>query len=247
MSNRGLARFRRTPGTHRTGGPRRLSGAGAAIGTAALVTGVVVIGGTLALTGSSGRTARDTAPVLTTTRSGRTPGSTTTVRAVPARRVGAVRPERPTVSRLPDGTLVRIRPAGNGAGGSLAVPDDIRVAGSWRGGSRLGDPFGVTLLAAHVDSVRQGLGPYASLLSVRAGQPIVVASPHLTQTFSVVSLRLVRRSTLARHDGLFSARGDRRLVLVTCAPPYDALRGGYQNLAVVTGVPATSVQRRGRR
>ena len=31
--------------------------------------------------------------------------------------------------------------------------------------------------------------------------------------------------------------GAARLTLVTCAPPYDASRGGYQNLAVVTAVP----------
>jgi hypothetical protein len=246
MPSHGPARPRRTPGTHRTGGPRRLSGTSAGIVTAALVTGVVVVGGTLALTGSPGEQARDTPPGLSSPRSGGTPESVTTLEAQPARRVGSVRPERPTVSRLPNGTRVAIRAAGNDAGGSLAVPKDIRIAGWWRGGSRLGDPFGVTLLAAHVDSVRQGLGPYASLLSVRYGQRITVASPHLAQTFGVVSLRLVRRSTLARHHELFSARGARRLVLVTCAPPYDKRRGGYQNLAVVTSVPITDVHRRGR-
>ena len=29
----------------------------------------------------------------------------------------------------------------------------------------------------------------------------------------------------------------RRVTLVTCAPPYDRARGGYQNLAVVTATP----------
>jgi hypothetical protein len=166
------------------------------------------------------------------------------VSAVPARRTGAVRPERPSASRLPDGTVVPIRPAGIAADGSLAVPDDVRVAGWWRGGSRLGDPFGVTLLAAHVDSTTQGLGPYAGLLSVRAGQRIVVGSARLSQTFAVVSLRLMPRRALPQHRRLFTARGDRLLVLVTCAGPYDARRGGYQNLAVVTATPVSGVVRR---
>ena len=38
--------------------------------------------------------------------------------------------------------------------------------------------------------------------------------------------------------------GERRLTLVTCAPPYVASRGGYQNLAVVTAVPVSPAERR---
>jgi hypothetical protein len=166
---------------------------------------------------------------------------------VPARRVGAVRPEVPDRSVLPGGQVVPIVPAGTAHDGSLAVPDDIRVAGWWRGGARLGDPFGSTLLAAHVDSFTQGLGPYAGLLSVTAGQRIIVSSPHLRQTFSVVSLALVPRGTLSAHPRIFSARGPRRLTLVTCAGPYDAARGGYQNLAVITARPVADAARAGAR
>jgi hypothetical protein len=162
---------------------------------------------------------------------------------VPARRAGAVRPEVPTRSVLPDGRVVPIVPVGTADDGSLAVPHDIRVAGWWRGGSRLGDPFGSTLLAAHVDSFTQGLGPYASLLSVTAGQHITLSSPHLDQSFSVVSLALVPRGTLSDHPGIFSPGGARRLTLVTCAGPYDASRGGYQNLAVITAVPVRDATR----
>jgi hypothetical protein len=167
-----------------------------------------------------------------------------TVRAVPARRTGAERPEAPTTMRLPDGTEVRIRRAGTATDGSLSVPDDIRLAGWWRGSARVGDPFGSTVLAAHVDSFTQGLGPYATLLSARSGQQVIVGSRHLRQTFTIVSLRLLPRETLSRHPGLFSARGPRRLTLVTCAPPYDARRGGYQNLAVVKALPTSDAVRR---
>jgi hypothetical protein len=159
----------------------------------------------------------------------------------PARRVGAPRPEAPSRMLLPNGTPVPVRAVDTGADGALAVPRDIRVAGWWRGGARLGDPFGSTLIAAHVDSYTQGLGPYASLLSVRAGQRIDVMSVHLSQTFVVVSLRLWPRDSLGRHPDIFSARGGRRLTLVTCAGPYVADHGGYQNLAVVTARPLGGV------
>jgi hypothetical protein len=167
-----------------------------------------------------------------------------TAPVVPARRAGSPPPEVPRRSVLPNGTVVPIRPVRTAADGSLAVPDDIRVAGWWRGGARLGDPFGSTVLAAHVDSFRQGLGPYASLLSVRAGRRITLSSAHLTQAFTVVSLALVPRGTLSRHPRIFSARGPRRLTLVTCAGPYLPGRGGYQNLAVVTARPLGDVARR---
>ncbi len=156
-------------------------------------------------------------------------------------------PEIPRRSVLPDGTVVPVRAVGTDGDGTLAVPHDIRVAGWWRGGARLGDPFGSLLLAAHVDSTTQGLGPYASLLSVRAGQRITVTSAHLRQTFAVASLSLVPRHGLAGQPRIFSARGAHRLTLVTCAGPYDASRGGYQNLAVVTARPVGDVVRRSRR
>ena len=155
--------------------------------------------------------------------------------AVPAVRAASdVRPERPEIARLPSGALIPIRAVSTRADGRLDVPDDISTAGWWRGGSRLGDPFGSTLLAAHIDSTTQGLGPYVELLSVQPGQRIVLMSATLEQPFEIRSLRLVPQGSLDGERWIFSARGARRLTLVTCAPPYDASRGGYQNLAIVT-------------
>ena len=77
---------------------------------------------------------------------------------------------RPSV-RLPSGTSVDVDAVSTTSDGLLDVPDDIRTAGWWRGGSRIGDPFGSTLIAAHIDSRTQGLGPYAELLRVRARRP----------------------------------------------------------------------------
>ena len=59
----------------------------------------------------------------------------------------------------------------------------------------------------------------------------------LRQAFEVRSRRLVPQGTLDDESWIFEASGRARLTLVTCAPPYDADRGGYQNLAVVTAVP----------
>ena len=138
-----------------------------------------------------------------------------------ARRTGSVAAEPPAVVRLPSGTRVPVVAVATRANGVLDVPDDVAAAGWWSGGSRVGDPFGATLLAGHVDSTEQGLGAYAELLTVRPRQRIRLSSAHLEQDFVIHSLRLIAKGDVGRDPRIWSPRGDRRLVLVTCAPPYD--------------------------
>jgi hypothetical protein len=157
---------------------------------------------------------------------------------VPARRLAtSVQPEAPVAVRLPNGRVVGIDPVSTRADGTLDVPANINRSGWWRGGSRVGDPFGSMLVAAHIDSTTQGLGPYVELLSVHADQKLQVTTRHLRQDFTIRSRRLLPQGPLADDPWLFSPTGSPRLTLVTCAPPYDRSRGGYQNLAVVTAVP----------
>ncbi|WP_082574390.1 MULTISPECIES: class F sortase [unclassified Nocardioides] len=163
-----------------------------------------------------------------------------------ARRAGPPDPERPVSVRLPSGIWVPVAAAGVGNGGVLGVPEDVDRAGWWRGGARLGDPFGATLIAGHVDSTDQGLGAFAELLGVRPGQQVRVRSKHLEQVFTIRSRRLVPGRELRDVPQVFSVRGERRLTLVTCAPPYEPSRGGYQNLAVVTATPVGDAERRRR-
>ena len=147
-------------------------------------------------------------------------------------------PEAPGSLRLPSGRVVPVRVVSTDGNGQLDVPDDPRSAGWWRGGSRLGDPSGTTLLAAHVDSPRQGLGPFAELYDARPGLRLVLRSAGLRQDFHIRSVRLIRRGSLTAHPDLYSPSGTRQLVLVTCAPPYDPTRGGYQNLVVLVARPS---------
>jgi sortase family protein len=200
---------------------------------AALATVVAVVGASACAVGDPAPPATAPAP----------PATSAPVTAV-AERVGSVVPEPPRGIQLPNGNRVGIRPVGTTRNGLLDVPDDIELAGWWSGGSRLGDPFGSTLVAAHVDSRTQGLGPFASLLGVRAGDRVYVWSDGLRQAFEVMSLRLRPQGTIGPGSYLHSPDGRRRLTLVTCAGPYDAARGGYQNLAVITAVPLGKARRR---
>ena len=156
----------------------------------------------------------------------------------------SVVPEPPGSLRLPGGKLVRIVPTRTGLHGSLGIPDNLERAGWWRGGARLGDPFGSMLVAAHVDAVDRGLGPFVVLLSVRRGASLVVTSPHLRQGFRVTARRLIARDRLAQARWVSSYSGAPRLTLVTCAPPYVRSKGGYQRLAVVVASPVGAPQHR---
>ena len=174
------------------------------------------------------------------------PAAERSLEARSAERAGPPDAQRPTSVQLPSGTRVPVRPAGTRGRGLLDVPDDVTEAGWWRVGARVGDPFGSTLIAGHVDAVDQGLGSFAELLAVDRGQLVRLRSRDLEQTFAIRSRRLVPRGDLRAESGIYSVQGKRRLTLVTCAPPYLADRGGYQNLAVVTAVPVGGAHVRSR-
>lgn len=196
---------------------------------------VVATAGCAGGTVSTRPAADDTRPPAATSPS---PSPSSAEPVSPAVRAGSlVAPRRPTRATLPSGRVVPVAPAGTTGAGVLDVPDDVDVAGWWRGGSRLGDPFGSILVAAHVDSEVEGLGPFAELLTVREGARIRLEADGLRQDFEVRSRRLVPQGSLVDDAWIYDAAGELRLTLVTCAPPYDASRGGYQNLAVVTAVP----------
>ena len=149
-----------------------------------------------------------------------------------------VRAERPLSVTLPSGRVLPVDPAGTRPDGVLAVPDDVNRAGWWKGSSRLGDPFGGIVLAAHVDSFAEGVGPAAELVTAQRGDPLRLTGRHLTQQYRIVSVRSVPRADLRHETVVFSAAGDPRLVLVTCGGAYDAARGGYQDNVVVVARPS---------
>lgn len=209
---------------------------------ALLVTGALVLVGAGCATRAddvrADSTTRARAAVPTRSSSAKPPQPVPSAR----RASSVVVAEPPVMLGLPSGQRVEVSAVGTTASGRLDVPADVGRAGWWRGGSLLGDPFGSTLVAAHVDSRSQGPGPFAELLSVRRGVRVRLSSMHLTQTFEVRSRQLVPQGSLVREAWLFDVSGDRRLTLVTCAPPYDLSRGGYQNLAVVTAVPVSPAE-----
>lgn len=146
-------------------------------------------------------------------------------------------PERPTSLVLPDGTTMPVGVAATGRSGELQVPEDIRSAGWWNGGSRIGDLFGAIVIAAHVDSFTQGVGPFAQLHTIGSGEVVELVADGVRQRFEVDTNINVDQTDLATDTTAFSPYDDIRLVLITCGGPYDRDGGGYRDNVVVQATP----------
>ena len=117
--------------------------------------------------------------------------------------------------------------------GELRVPEHVDHLGWWDGSSWLGDPFGATVIAGHVDSAAEGLGFFAQLLEIRRDDRVqVLGASGRRQTFTVTSVRTVAQNALAGDSKALAQTGDHRLVLITCAGTYRPGRGYESNLVV---------------
>ncbi len=161
--------------------------------------------------------------------------------ATPAR--SQLTAQQPRAVSLPSGATVRIDVTATGTNGELAIPSDVNRAGWWDGSSRLGEPYGATVLAAHIDSFSQGLGRFAELLDARQGDHIRLDSADLRQQFRVVSATLIPKASLSAQSDLFASTGPSRVVLITCGGAYDESEGGYQDNMIVIAEPVGPVKR----
>ena len=117
--------------------------------------------------------------------------------------------------------------------GELQVPKHVDHLGWWDGSSWLGDPFGATVIAGHVDSAAEGLGFFAQLLEIRRDDRVqVLGASGQRQTFTVTSVRTVAQNALAGDSKALAQTGERRLVLITCTGAYRPGRGYESNLVV---------------
>lgn len=158
--------------------------------------------------------------------------------------VSQVVAERPLDLRLPSGALLAVDVAATDPRGALVIPELVARAGWWQGGARLGDPFGAIVIAAHVDSFADGIGPISELLSAEPGDVVRLEARNLSQSFAVSSSTFVPRARLADHAATLSFDGAHRLVLITCGGPYDRASGGYRDNLIVVAGPAGPLEKR---
>jgi len=136
---------------------------------------------------------------------------------------------------LPGGSTAKVRPAST-VDGLLVVPENVRHVGWWDGSASVGDPYGSTVIAGHVDSATGGLGYFSRLLSIGKGERVTVRSGAHRLAYRIVSVRSVSRTKLATTSPAFDQSGEHRLVLITCTGTFRPGRGYDRNL-IVTGEP----------
>jgi putative copper export protein len=153
---------------------------------------------------------------------------------------------RPAASDIPRFIPERIELPGDAAaaivpvatvGRELVVPADPGRVGWWDGSSYVGDPYGSTVIAGHVDVFDRGIGFFYQLWNIKVGERVVLRAGHLRQAYKITTLRQVPRTDLVDDKEIFDIGGPPRLVLITCAGNFRADRGGYSRNLIVVARP----------
>ena len=148
----------------------------------------------------------------------------------PMRSRGTV-PERVAIDGV--GISLPVRPVGVEDDGSMELPRTVSRAGWYEFGARPADAQGTTVLAAHVDTRREGLGPFARLREAKEGSTITVADRSGDEhIYRVVDLMRVPKSR-APLDQVFDRSGPARLAVLTCGGAYDQDSGYRDNVIVL--------------
>lgn len=122
------------------------------------------------------------------------------------------------------------------AAGSMALAENPEVASWYRFGPAPG-AAGATVIAAHVDSLRYGLGPFAKLATAPAGTEITITTTDgVDHRYSVESVNATAKSEVP-WDTVFDRTGPPRLTLVTCGGEFNYTTRQYQSNIIVTALP----------
>ncbi len=207
------------------------------LGSAALLAGIVAplgVGAVLASTPPTTTVPLAPTPVSVpfSTVSGLVPNIVSGAITRAPKPIPPVRVEVPTVN-----VAVDVTPVGIADDGKLQIPADVHIAGWYQYGPVPSSPIGTTVIAAHVDSLEYGIGPFAKLKNLAAGDPIIVTTSDGTvHKYSVQSIDSVLKSDLPV-DSIFDRSGKPRLVLITCGGPFDYVSRTYADNVIVTALP----------
>ncbi|MET1004068.1 MAG: class F sortase [Propionibacteriaceae bacterium] len=120
--------------------------------------------------------------------------------------------------------------------GRMQLPESNRDVAWYAFGARPGDRQGTTVMAAHVDTRAEGLGPFARLRTMNRGDKIKIADTSgRTYAYEVTDVDDVKKSNVEL-DQLFRLDGDPQLKVLTCGGPYRRSTG-YRDNIVVTARP----------
>ncbi len=165
------------------------------------------------------------------------PPGPATVPTASARLADVVAPRDPPVEVRLAARASPVDPVGLDRDRQGVVPEDVRRAGWSAAGPQPGDRAGSAVLVGHADDADQGLGTFAGLRELAAGDAIVVRTASGRDlVYDVVSFERFAKAEVPM-DRLFTVRGQHRLVLISCGGAFDPVRRTYAENVVVTAVP----------
>lgn len=131
-----------------------------------------------------------------------------------------------------------IEPHGLDPRGQMSLPRSPFRAGWYAYASAPADDTGATVVAAHVDSLDEGLGPFAELRTVQGGAEVTVTDADgVEHRYRVVAVERIAKGEVP-WGRYFDTTGAPRLVLVTCGGEYDpgyaSGVGRYEDNYIVT-------------
>jgi LPXTG-site transpeptidase (sortase) family protein len=139
---------------------------------------------------------------------------------------------------LPGGAYTAVVPVAT-VGNELVVPEDPTKVGWWDGSSYVGDPYGSTVIAGHVDAYDRGIGFFFRLWNIKVGERVVLSAGDVRQAYKITTVRQVPRTDLVDDAQVFDIGGPPRLVLITCAGEFRPDRGGYSRNLIVVARPVS--------
>lgn len=135
------------------------------------------------------------------------------------------------------GIEVSVQPVGVAPDGLMELPENVAVAGWYRYGGDPDSDAGTTVIAAHVDSLEYGLGPFSQLKGLAAGtQVLVTTADGATYSYVIESVQNVLKEQLPL-DQVFDREGPPRLVMITCGGQFNYDTLNYSDNVVAVAVP----------
>lgn len=141
-------------------------------------------------------------------------------------------PTRVVVPAL--GIDMPVEPHGVDGAGQMSLPENIFTAGWYESGSSPNRAVGSTVIAAHVDSRVQGVGPFAALRTATPGTEVTIAdAAGDTHTYRVVSVVKLEKTTIDWSEYV-TLTGEPELILVTCGGAFIEDVRNYTDNYIVT-------------
>ncbi|WP_344794410.1 class F sortase [Frondihabitans peucedani] len=136
------------------------------------------------------------------------------------------------------GVKAAVVPVGIDSAGDMDLPPNPAEAGWYRYSAAPSASEGTTVMAAHVDAVGYGVGPFAHLVNVPKGTAVTVTDTAGAATeYRIDSVSLLTKTTVP-WKSIFTTGGAHRLVLVTCGGAFDYTTHHYLSNLVIVATPA---------